>query len=102
MGCKDLGKPLREIGDTISFKLDARQPANIKPLGILLKSGATLASAKQGRYPNLKCEFIIKYSQELLRLGFVKNVSSPERVSAPLIVPKRPRPCITLPSTTAR
>ena len=30
------------------------------------------------------------YVRELLRLGFVKNVTSPEWVSAPMIVPKRP------------
>lgn len=89
-GCKDLDSMLREFSDTIKLKLDAGQPADIEPLKITLKPDATPVRAKQRRYPLPKREFMTLYVRELLKLGFVKKVSSPEWVSAPLVVPKRP------------
>jgi len=87
-GCQELEKLLREFSDVIKLKLDAGKPADIEPLRIQLKPYSTPVRAKQRRYPQPKREFMTRYVRELLKLGFVKTVSSPEWVSAPLIVPK--------------
>ncbi len=62
----------------------------MEPLRVRLKPGAIPARAKQRRYPAPKREFMTGYVRELVKLGLVKNAASPEWVSAPLIVPKRP------------
>lgn len=89
-GYKDLENLLREYGDTIKLRLDAGKPADIEPLRVSVKPDSAPIRAKQRRYPQPKREFITRYVRELLKLGFVKPVTSPEWVSAPLVVPKRP------------
>lgn len=81
---------MQEFSDSIKLKLDAGNPAGIEPLKITLKPDATPIRAKQRRCPYLKRESMIRYVRELLKLGCVKKVSSPEWVSVPLVVPKRP------------
>lgn len=89
-GCEELEGLLREFSDTIKLKLDVGEPADIEPLKIALQPDAKPIRAKQRRYPQPKRAFLTRYVQELLKLGFVKHVSAPEWVSAPLVVPKRP------------
>lgn len=101
-GSTELEQLLREYSDTIKLRLDAGKPADLEPLKITLKSDATPVRAKQRRYPQPKREFMTRYVRELLKLGFVKKVSSPEWVSAPLVVPKRPLLCIASLSTIDR
>lgn len=55
-----------------------------------LKPNCVPVRSKQRRYPLPKKEFMTRYVKQILKLGFVKKVTSPEWVSAPLIVPKRP------------
>jgi len=81
---------LIEFDDVIKLKLDAGEPADIAPMKVNLKHDAVPVRAKQRRYPPEKKEFMTKYVQQLLKLGFVKKATAPEWVSAPLIVPKRP------------
>jgi len=89
-GIISLEKMLCEFGDIIKLKLDGGPPADIEPLKIHLKPDAIPIRTKQRRYPPPKKEFMTRYVRELQKLGFVKSTSSPEWVSAPLIVPKRP------------
>lgn len=89
-GSKTLEKILRDFGDVIKLKLEGGPPADIEPLKIHLKADAVPIRTKQRRYPPPKKEFMTRYVRQLSKLGFVKKVSSPEWVSAPLIVPKRP------------
>ena len=89
-GRRELEKLLREFGDVIKLKLDATKPADIQPLRVNLKLDAVPVRAKQRRYPPPKREFMVGYVRQLLKLGLVKKATSPEWVSAPLIVPKRP------------
>ena len=89
-GATSLEELLREYDDVIKLKLDCGKPADIEPLRINLKPGASLFRAKQRRYPAPKREFMTRDVRELVKLGFVKKATSPEWVSAPLIVPKRP------------
>ena len=72
------------------MKLDAGDPADIEPMRIRLKPDTTPIRTKQRRYPQPKREFLTRYVRQLLKVGFVKKVTSPEWVSAPVIVPKRP------------
>ena len=87
-GATSLEELLREYDDVIKLKLDCGEPADIEPLRINLKPGASPVRAKQRRYPAPKREFMTRYVRELVKLGFVKKAKSPEWVSAPLIVPK--------------
>lgn len=81
---------LRDFGDVTKLKLEGGPPADIEPLKIHLKPDSISIRTKQRRYPLRKKELMTRYVRQLLNLGFVKNVTSPEWVSAPLIVPKRP------------
>lgn len=81
---------LGDFDDTINRKLDGGNPADIEPLRVSLKPNATPVRAKQRRYPPPKREFMTRYVRELLKLGFVKKVTSTEWVSVLLVVPKRP------------
>lgn len=89
-GLEQLKKLLTEFGDVIKTKMDEGEPADIPPMRVNLKPNAIPVRSKQRRYPPRKKEFLKRYVNPLLRLGFVKNSSAPAWVSAPLIVPKRP------------
>lgn len=89
-GVKNLKHLLVEFDDVIKTKLDAGPPAVIAPLKVNLKPDSVTVRSKQRRYPPPKKEFMTRYVNQSLKLGFVKKTSSPEWVSAPLIVPKHP------------
>lgn len=89
-GCHNFEKLLREFSNNIKLKLDSGEPADIEPLKVQLKPDAMPIRAKQPRYPQPKREFVTRYVQQLLKVGFVKKVSSPKWVSAALMVPKQP------------
>ena len=89
-GKEELKSLLLEFQDNVKLKLNAEEPADIEPMRVNLNPGATPVRAKQRRYPPPKRDFMIPYVRQLLNLGFVKKVSAPEWVSAPLIVPKKP------------
>lgn len=90
LGIKELEGMLREYDDVIKLKLGDGQLADIEPLSIQLKPDAVPVRANQRQYTLPNSEFMIQYVDQILNMGFVKNVTSPEWVSAPLIVLKRP------------
>ena len=89
-GVAEHGNIFNEYDDDIKTKLGAGQSADIPTLRLNLKSGCMPIRSKKRRYPKPKKEFMKKYVEKLLELSFGKNASSPEWVSAPLTVPKRP------------
>lgn len=89
-GLEELKTLLNEFGDVIKTKLGEGKPANIPPMRVNLKPNSIPVRSKQRRYHPKKKEFLTRYVNQLLKLGFVKKSSAPAWVSAPLIVPKRP------------
>lgn len=74
----------------IKLKIEDGSPEDIEPLCISLKLGAIQIRAKKRRYPSPKREFMINYTRQFLKLGFVKPATSHKWVSPAIIVPKRP------------
>ena len=89
-GAKSFEKHLLEYDDVIKLKFDCGALVDSEQLRINLKPGANSVRAKQRRYPAPKRKFMTRNVRELVKLGFVKRATSPEWVSAPFIVPKRP------------
>lgn len=85
-----LEKMLREFRDVLCIRLSGDKPANVAPLVVNLKPNSTPVRAKPRRYPPAKRDFMDRYVRNLLQLGFVKETTSAEWVSAPIIVPKKP------------
>ena len=89
-GQRKLRAYLHEYSDIIKMKLDGGPPANIEPLQVKLLPNAVPLRAKHRRYAPAKKRFMTRYVRQLLKLGFAKTVTSPEWVSASMIVPKPP------------
>ncbi|MEM1369511.1 MAG: reverse transcriptase family protein, partial [Cyanobacteria bacterium P01_H01_bin.15] len=85
-----LDKLLHEFSDVVKMKLGSGEPVDIEPLKIRLKTNAIPVRAKPRKYPLEKRVFISRYVGELKRMGFVKPAISPEWISMPLVVPKKP------------
>lgn len=81
---------LQDFGDVIKLKLEEIPPSDIEPIKVHLKPDAIPIRTNQSHYAPPKKEFMTRYVRQLSKLGFVKNTTSPEWVSAPRIVPERP------------
>lgn len=77
-----------ELNYIVKLRLDAGEPVDIEPFKVTLELEAVPIRSKQRRYPPTKRDFIARYVQELLKLGFVRKVTAAEWVSVPLVVSK--------------
>lgn len=77
-GRKQLEDLLMGYDDVMKTKFLGGKPADIEPLKFNLRPTAVSVRLKHSRYPFPKREFMTRYVKQLLKLGFVWKVTSPE------------------------
>lgn len=87
-GEERLRKLLFEYADVFRLKLGKGPPAKVEPMHIRIKQNAVPIKAKARRYPPKQREFINKFIDRLVNIGFLVDRPTASWHSAPLLVQK--------------
>jgi hypothetical protein len=84
----ELRSLVHEYRDIWRIALSSGPPADLPPLHIKLKSGATPVRTKLRRYPQAQKDFLTRFVNELVGLGLAYRNPRATWCSAALLVPK--------------